>query len=375
MIVPDDVGSGLIKVFTPYGSAAANSDFIVPPPGYSLTSIASTTQVSENGGSTNVSLGVGQVALVLFNGTQGDQYVRAAIQPGVASATEVLDPHGNVIASGCASNCLYALPTLSVTGTYTVVMANPAAATSVRVTIATPNLDSLDLDWDNAGNNLWTRSVNLSVAQLGILSFSGTAGQLTQVGFRSISNNWTLSLLNSSGQTLWSASLNSSTSLVSIPALPANGSYSLVFDPELTGGSLQYVAGVVASGALTVNGSAVTINGGGPNNIGNGAAAEVTFAGTAGQNLILSISASQGFFYNVEVNPLTMPFLACPGGCSSGIEGGTCTYRIPTLNATGTYVVYIGFESSLYSTVSLSLATSGTVSACSGPAGLLLRLA
>jgi YD repeat-containing protein len=372
VVIPDDVGSGLMEVITPYGSGTSSSNFLVPPVGYSASSIASAPQASENGGTLEVPVGTNQIAIVLFNGTQGDQHVRAAIQGGGSGVTiEVVDPHGKIIASGCQTNCLYNLPTLTLTGTYAVVIAESTGSSTFPVTITTASTGSLDVGWSDGGYHLWSNVVNVSTARPDILSFSGTAGQLTQVYFRSIANSWTLSLWNSSGQTLWSSALSSSTSSVSLPALPANGSYSLVFDPQFTGGSIQYVAGIVASGALTVNGAAVTVNGGGPNNIDGGAGAEVTFAGAAGQNLNLSINASQGYFYDVEVNSLTTAFVACPFACSSGIEGGTCTYQVPTLKATGTYVVYIHFASSLYSTVEMSLSTTAGTSTCIGNIGSL----
>jgi YD repeat-containing protein len=370
--VPSGTGSGLIEVVTPYGSATGSTDFLVPPPGFTASSIASAPQTAQNGGTLSVAVPANQIAMVLFNGNQGDQYVRAAIQGGASGVTiEVLDPHGKVIASGCQSNCLYNLPTLTLSGTYAVVIANPANNTTFPVTIATARTGGLDVGWSDAGNDLWDNVVNVSTSQRDVLSFSGTAGQVTQVDFRSIANSWTLSLVNSSGQSLWSTALTSTVSSVTLPALPSNGSYNLIFDPQFTGGGIQYVAGIIAASALTVNGAAISVNGGGPNNIDGGAAAEITFAGTAGQNLNLSIAATQGFFYDVEVNQLTSLALACTGGCSSGIEGGTCTYQIPTLKATGTYVVYVGFLSSLYSTVKMSLSTTAGTTSCSGNIGAL----
>jgi hypothetical protein len=196
-----------------------------------------------------------------------------------------------------------------------------------------------------------------------------SAGQLTTVNFRNLANTWTASLWNSSGQTLWSSTLTSATTAVSMPAPPSNGSYSIVFDPQFTGGSFQYEPGIVPASALTVNGSAITVYGGGPGNLDGGPVAKATFSGTAGQKLTLTVAATQGFFYGLNIYYQTSSGQTCLGGCGTGSSGGTCAIALPTLPVTATYIVYVQYASSYYSTTTMSLSTTSKASGCVGNIG------
>jgi large repetitive protein len=364
--LPSDVTSGPVQVLTPYGQSTSTGSLIVAPAGYSFSSIAWVAQVTEGGNSASGSVGTGQVGLVLFNGSSGDQNLRAAISGGTGSLMEVLDPAGSVIASGCTSACLYNLPPLKLAGTYTVLIGGPPTVGNYAVRIATARTDGINLSWANEGNNPWFDAVNLDTSQRAIMPFSGTAGQLTEIDFRGVANTWTASLWNSSGQTLWSSTLNSSTTSVTMPALPANGDYNIVFDPQFTGGSFQYQAGIVPTGTLTVGGTAVTVNGGGPNNIDGGPVARVKFSGTVGQKLGVKVSATQGFFYglNIYYQSSTYPGQVCVVSCGTGYSGGTCTIALPALPVTGTYFIYVQFGSSYYSTASVSLVTNPAGTSC-----------
>jgi YD repeat-containing protein len=368
--IPSAVTSGPIQVTTPYGQATSSGNLAVPPPGYSLSSLGSVVQASEDGGSVSVAVGTNQIGLVLFNGNTGDQYVRAAVNTQ-ASVIEVLDPNGRVVASGCSSSCLYNLPTLVVPGMYAVLIADPTVGSTIPVTIATARTGIMDLSWANEGQPayMWDETVALATSQRQILTFSGTTGQITTINFRSLFNTWTASLWNSSGQTVWSSTVTSGASAVTTSALPANGSYSLVFDPQFLGGSFNYEAGIVPASQLAVNGAAITVDGGGPGNGNGGPVAKATFSGTAGQKVSLTVTATQGFFYGLNIYNQTSSGETCLGSCGSGLSGGTCNILLPTLPVTGTYIVYVQFASNLYSTATISLSTNTNVTGCSGGVG------
>jgi YD repeat-containing protein len=353
--VPTDVSSGPIQVTTPYGTATSATNFVVVPPGY--TEVVGTTQTTENGGTSSQSASVvNQPVLFLFSGNTGDN-IKVAVTTGTA-AVEVIDPQGVIVASGTSPVALY-VQSLGVTGTYTVSYA-PTTAGTASVTITTPKIAGANLSWSNEDygypNQVYT-VLGGAATQPVYLTFTGAVGQLTQVVVANVSGTWTLSLMNSLGRTLWTSASFSSSTTVSIPALPADGNYTLVFDSGVTGGNAQYEAGIVASGSLSV-GSVLTVSGGGPGNIDGGPVAKVTFSGTAGQDVTMLIGATRGFYYDLNMYYPSGTSRACLGTCGGG-SGGSDGFSFGPLPYTGTYTIYLQYGSNPYfSTTNLELQNS-----------------
>jgi len=363
--VPANVGSGPLQVTTPAGTVTSSTNFIVPPPGISGSSIATVVQASENGGSVSVPLQTNQAGLVLFNGTQGDVWVKAAIQTQ-ASTIQVFDPHGRLIASSCSTSCLYAFPQLSATGTYTVAIANPVSSGSFNVIVTKAYTHYMDISWAQEGVNAWIDAVNLGQSQLGAYSFSGAANQITKINVKNVANNWTVSLVNAINQVLWSSSMNSSTSYLTLPALPAAGTYTVLFDPQFNGGSFNYFAGITSPSALTLNGSE-TVYGWDGSNIDGGPSGAVSFSGTANQQVALTITSQQGIWDLNIAYPNGSGQLCVGGSCGSqNSDGNSCVVYL-TLPATTTYTVYVML---VYGpgpmSVQMSLASGTGTTSCGG---------
>jgi len=121
--------------------------------------------------------------------------------------------------------------------------------------------------------------------------------------------------------------------------------------------NIDYSAGIVPSGNLAA-GSPVTVSGGGPNLVGGGPAARISFSGTAGQYVTLSVGANRGFFYGLNVYSLQGSTQTCLKTCGSGGSGGIAAFVFGPLPITGTYLFYLQFQSVFPSTVTAQLSSS-----------------
>jgi len=361
-VIPNDVSTGPVQVETPSGVGISSTNLLVAPPGYALTDIQSTATGSENGGAITLSASVAnKPVLAFFNGKEGDHLLKA-VAVGPSATVQILDPRGFPIATWSTSGAFY-LPTLDVTGTYTVEIL-PAAAGTFSVYITTPQVGSANLTWGQEtaptpAIYYYESSVNLSeITQRVLLSFNGAQNQLTEVDTFNVSGTWTLSLLNTAGTTLWtSAAFSASTSLL-VPALPADGGYMLAFDPGTGGGSMNYNAGIIPSGSLSA-GSTVSVNGGGATPfVGEGPTARVAFSGTAGEAITLSVGATRGFFYGLNVYALQGNSQVCVSSCGSGGSGGSESTTYLSLPYTGTYIAYLYFASNYPSAADLRLSST-----------------
>ncbi len=234
-IVPPDSASGPIQVVTSRGSSTSTTNFVLPPSGYTLADVVATGQATENGGSLVLNESVASKPVIaFFKGTQGDQYVKVAVQ-NAAGTAQVIDPHGTVIATWSPPGAFY-LPTLKLTGTYSVTVIS-GSVTGVAVTVTTPLVRVANLSWSSESEQT-PDSIAPGPTQRAFLTFGGAAGQLTEVDIKSLSGvSWTASLLNSAGTVLWtSASFSSATTLL---AAGASGGWQL--HPGFRSGSQRRV--------------------------------------------------------------------------------------------------------------------------------------
>jgi YD repeat-containing protein len=355
--VPPDVSSGVIQAFTPYGSATGAGNFIVPPQGHALSEVGTVVQVTENV-ITGAFASSSALTLVLFNGKQGDAFVRIPVQAS-ATSVSVIDPHGIVIATASSFPAMVSLGTLKSTGTYTVAISTAASGASITANATTGQTGRFDLSYGDLVGNNWG-AVNVGYAQPAVLSLGGAAGQVTEIDIMRNFASWTFSLLNPSGQSIWSSSVTSSTQTVTLPALPADGIYQLVMDPGFASASIQYIASVVAPSVMAPGSSITT--GAGPNS-NSGAAARIAFSGTAGQYVNINVGFPRGssqvcdFFY---VTGTTFNYLG--GNSGGGSCAGNFSAVLGPLPATTTYYLFTYLNSATYTTMTVNRGTVASLS-------------
>jgi hypothetical protein len=312
----------------------------------------------------------GQGVQLTFSGSTG-QYLSVGVYHPCHidhgfSAT-VVNPDGTVLQStsaptlssvGCSSTSYsYAttnlnLPALPTTGSYTIlVQPTKAAKHTFTVSLTSGKSGIVAINSQTS----YTSSFNGQGVQL---TFSGTAGQYVNVGAYhscAVNSGFQAKILNPDGTILFTApsptlvttgcsnsSQMNATLNANLPALPVTGTYTILIQP--TKAALipftVYVGGTV-TGTLAINGSSVASA-----LTTGGQGAQLTFSGTAAQNLALSVvsacsSIKGAVVYilkpdNTQLSTGTVPSSACTGGYT-----GTLNINIPTLPATGNYTVLI----------------------------------
>jgi len=201
-------------------------------------------------------------------------------------------------------------------------------------------LYSFDLDWEST-----PAFVNVAAGQQAILSFGGAAGQIIQMDLINFFP-WTFQVKNASNTVIWSASVTSSTSSVTISALPADGNYSLVLTPLSAGSQgLQYNAGAITSSASLVAGSPVAIHVGPAMPLG--AYVRIPFSGTAGEYISVTTDNSSGWTGDALVYYLSgtsRVYVGRVGICCGGNSHDAVL--VGPLPVTGTYYYMVRASSS-----------------------------
>jgi hypothetical protein len=127
--VPVAGRSGKISVTTQYGTASSAQDFFVPPSGYTAQDVGFTGRMSIGGPSLIVTISANKVALVIFDGTAGQQMGLGMTTNIGFALWSILKPDGTTLNSNSVGSpggdVDFQLP---VNGTYTVVF-NPGTAT------------------------------------------------------------------------------------------------------------------------------------------------------------------------------------------------------------------------------------------------------
>src|SRR5262249_18129437 len=100
-MVPGGGTSGRLAVSTPNGQAQSSDDFFVPPPGYATEQVVFTGRLALGGAALTPSFATaGRIALVVFDGSAGQQ-VSLGIGGGITSVTTTIyNPAGSVLTSG-----------------------------------------------------------------------------------------------------------------------------------------------------------------------------------------------------------------------------------------------------------------------------------
>jgi YD repeat-containing protein len=348
--VPGGGTSGRLTVSTPNGQAQSTADFFIPPPLYTTAQVAFTGRLVLGGATLTPSFATaGKIALVVFDGTSGQQ-VSLGIGGGVVSTTTTIyNPNGTVLSSvGTDFNGgSLQVSSLPVTGTYTImVLPGPYTGTAPLTLSQDLNLGAIQING---------ASVNITTARQGQrarLTFSGTTGQRLTIGTVNATRFATYAVLNPDGSQLVSQLLSSGS--LTVPPLPTTGTYTILMDPDHgIPMSVTVALSSEVSGPIVVGGAAVPVT-----IVEPWQRARLTFDATAGQRLDLGVTGS------------TLPtwrttFLAPDGSTvmiGSGGNGNSALHT-PPLTQTGTHTLLLEplDPSTGTLTYTLSAEVSGTI--------------
>jgi len=236
--VPSPATSGHLVVATPAGTASSTSDLFVPPSPFTASSVGYTNRMSLGGNLTVTVSTAGQIGLVVFDGTAGHRVSLLTssdtmTSTGGATAISINRPDGpSVVTQTVTTSAPFiAAQSLSITGTYTIVV-QPSSSATGSITIAI-----YDVPADVKGSiTIGGSSVGVTTTtpgQAGALTFSGTSGQLVTVHVTSNSfGSVTVSLLSPNGELVTSLNSSSSSFNLSSVTLPATGTFAVAISPS-----------------------------------------------------------------------------------------------------------------------------------------------
>jgi hypothetical protein len=296
------------------GTATSTTDFFVVPTAYTPSQVDFTGQISAGGSYTGTIVNGGDIGLVLFEASAGQQLSILVNRSTIASANiSILGPGGTTLANTAIGVGGTALDSISAptTGTYTILVASNGAAYTGSLTL---NLSQPISPPNSSGSSTKTDQVVINTpGQTSTVFFNGTAGQLTSVLlansiFPGDCYSVIVSILNPDGSTLTSSKMCGQGSFFVNPvALPTTGTYTVEIAPQNGGvGSASVTLSLfneqkipITPIAAGTTGTQLTINTPGQN-------AQLIFSGTAGQlaSVLLSKSTFPGGCYSVIVSIL-----------------------------------------------------------------------
>ena len=368
--VPSDGLSGYVTVQTPYGSASSSAPVFVLPSGVSVAGAVSSGVATVNGASVPINIGVGgQTGVVMFSGTEGN-WMSLQLNNVTTTASQltyqIYAPGNVLVQSGTvsASSPSIHLPSLTVSGNYLAIFQpNTAGAQFTVQAVSDPTLAlSSSLTQATTGSAQSARAIfvvpaNSANLELELVGLNVTGGGQNQANVQvtsaagsvvaSFSCPGSATTTNYCHQWLW----NMAAGTYAVTVSPSNGgtlAFNTLLQPDVIGPSLT------PNTPLAVNMTA-------------GQMERLTFAGTAGQTVALSITGVSTtpagqflavFVYTPGTSNLTMSnYYALVEPTSSGI------LNLPNLPATGTYTVIIGSGN--------SVPVSGQLTLVSGVSGVI----
>lgn len=304
----------------------------------------------------------GAIMALTFDATAGDSVsiagVTGAVSTGYYPGLILYDPDGvevtvdNLVDGTTTTQTLLGPTTVPLTGQYTLYfVTNPANTGSVSLSVAAsagtpPPLTTIaaSATVDGAGTKVTIPSGD-SHERVAV-SFTGTAGQDVYATVRSGGSKLgaaTMTLVGPSGQIVvppTGITLSGSSNILTTTGLPAEGTYTLYFDPVSSSSHGTFTVQVLsqyAAGSMAIDGSGatVTIPAATP-----GQHIAVAFTGTAGQDLYINDDGSQNLdiasvsLIGPSAEQVTVP--STSGGADAG------TFLAPVgLPATGPYTLYV----------------------------------
>jgi hypothetical protein len=345
-VIPTGVGSGKIKVTTPYGSATSATSIIIPPSTILSTDVIANAQLTVDGAAQSLAITTAnKVGVALFDGTQND-YITIDVSNFVVNPTggsvtyEVYKPDNSLLVSGTiyATATSIHLPLLPRTGTYAVYF-KPGTST-VTLSIAVSHDPVVVTD-----GTAVAESIN-QTGQTTRLSFNATAGQNLGLGITGLtlspttSTHAAVNVYNSVGTqvgyltcyTSYTANGGCGINLQNMAA----GSYSIVVTPAYGAtGSFTATLSSDVTGTLT-SGTAYNLN-----LTRAGQNGRLTFSGTAGDSLGVNIVA----LVTSPASQSAYVYVLKPDGTTLGSVTATTTsggyINLGSLPTTGTYTVFV----------------------------------
>ena len=298
---------------------------------------------------------VGQNARYTFSGTAGQ-----TVSLGMTAITltgsdvKILRPDGTVLVTKPMSTPNDAIDTqvLPTSGTYAVFV-DPQSTFTGNMTLTLYN--QADVTGTIAIDGA-TVSPTLTVpGQRARYTFSGTAGQLVNLGVSGVSiTTSNVSIVKPDGANLALVTIGTSGGSVDPAALPVTGTYTVVVDPwNVHSGSMTLTLSSALTGSITLGGASVPVS---LTRVGQ--TGRYTFSGTAGQQVNLGVSS-------VTVTSVTVSLLrpdnTTLASGSIGTTGGSVDP--PVLPTTGTYTILVD-PTGVYTgsaTLTLSSEVTGTL--------------
>jgi YD repeat-containing protein len=368
--VPNGTGSGRISVITPFGKAVSSGDFFIPPTPHAAADVEFTGRMAI-GESQAVTIDTaGKIALVLFEGTKGQRIrldingVSLGTPTGPGITVSLLNPDGTVLTSksslALASSSGFLDPkTLPTTGTYTIVVDSQATTISsmnLALRAALPDVTTTI----TIGGPLVPVSLT-EPGQNAQLNFAGTTGQQMSLGISAVTLGGPrigieVTFLNPLGTAV------ADPKLVAVPGdslnvqLPMDGMYTIVVDPtDATTASLTLTLSEPVTDTLIFGGPSIPLTLSRP-----GQNARLTFAGAAGQQVNLGVSAVSLGSPNLGVVTATILNPDGTTAVTSKSFGPPSESLNAQLSVNGTYTVVVDPRAA--PTASLTLTLSEPVS-------------
>ncbi|MFJ6194802.1 pre-peptidase C-terminal domain-containing protein [Micromonospora sp. NPDC092111] len=326
------------------------------------------TNTTPGGAAVSVTTTVpGQNAVVSFPATSG-QRVAVQLSAGTYGSSEATvtlrRPDGSAVGSNtsCGTSCFLDTATLSVDGTYTLVV--DPRTTAVGALTARVYAVPADATASTTPGGAAVSVTTTVPGQNAVVSFPGTAGQVVTVSLSAGAfggGSVTATLRAPNGSTVSSSSCATSCSFSSV-SLATAGTYTVLVDPAAAAvGSLTgqvFDVPVDATVSTTPGGDPVTVTTGVPGQNG-----VVTFPGTAGQRILVQGTGGTYGTYNATA------IVRKPDGSnltSSAYCGTSCLFDTVVLPVAGTYSILVDPASTYTGAVTLRVydvpadATAGT---------------
>jgi YD repeat-containing protein len=240
--IPAATASGYFTLLTPEGNTVSSQDFYIPFGGYPLSTIGFTARIPSLGGSQAVTLGAGQIALVLFDGVGGQSITVSETGSTLSTCSIYLIAPDNTIvsANGCASGTNSTIPiTLNKTGTYTIGIYPGSSSGGLTVTFAKDYVGHLVLPPPGTSAAAVTvpPAGNLAAGQNAILTFYAVANQKVSINLPS--SSFASCLITLYGQSSPSPitqgnCYNGAGNYIDAVTLPTTETYSVIVAPQGT---------------------------------------------------------------------------------------------------------------------------------------------
>ena len=347
-------------VLDPVGNYTGNATVTV--------SIELAGTITPGGAAVPVSIArVGQNARYTFSGTTGQTVSLGLTSVTMTNATvSILRPDGSTVVtkSGIYTNDALDTQVLPMTGTYAILV-DPQLAYAGGMTLTLYNQADLSGTITLDGPVV---PLTLTVpGQRARYTFTGTAGQWMNLGLSSVSiASSTVSWLKPDGTTLASATITTAGgSLDPSLALPTSGTYTIVVDPmSVNTGTVTLTLSSPLTGSIAIDGASGSVS---VTRIGQ--TARYTFAGTAGQQVNLGLTA-------VTLSNSYIIMLRPDGSShatnSFGVAGGSLDPSM--LPTTGTYTLVVDPAGVATGAVTLTLSSeiTGTLTLNAAPLTITL---